>query len=65
MQVNLPHHPDAFVLLEEGFDPLADARHAARFLLALRERAERLRLIVERARDYAIFATDSEARIET
>jgi PAS domain S-box-containing protein len=32
---------------------------------ALREREERLRLIVEGARDYAIFTTDPEDRIET
>ena len=32
MQVNLMHHPAAFVTLEEAFDPLANALYAARFL---------------------------------
>jgi len=32
MQVNLHHHPAAFPTLEDGFDPLANARYAARFL---------------------------------
>jgi len=32
MQVNLRHHPQAFSSLEEAFDPLANARYAARFL---------------------------------
>ncbi|NOG73263.1 lytic transglycosylase domain-containing protein [Roseicella sp. DB1501] len=32
MQINLRHHPDAFASLEEAFDPLANARYAARFL---------------------------------
>jgi hypothetical protein len=32
MQVNLRHHPNAFASLEEAFDPLANARYAARFL---------------------------------
>ena len=36
MQVNLRHHPDAFASLEEAFDPLANARYAARFLNALK-----------------------------
>jgi hypothetical protein len=39
MQVNLRHHPDAFASLEEAFDPLANARYAARFLGALQQRA--------------------------
>jgi hypothetical protein len=39
MQVNMRHHPNAFASVEEAFDPLANARYAARFLLALRERA--------------------------
>lgn len=34
-QVNLLHHPAAFANLEEAFDPLANARYAARFLNAL------------------------------
>jgi len=35
MQVNLRHHPDAFASLEQAFDPLANARYAARFLTEL------------------------------
>ncbi|GAA0602031.1 hypothetical protein GCM10009416_44850 [Craurococcus roseus] len=32
MQINLRHHAKAFASLEEAFDPLANARYAARFL---------------------------------
>lgn len=32
LQVNLRHHPNAFASLEEAFDPVANARYAARFL---------------------------------
>lgn len=32
MQINLRHHPNAFANLEEAFDPLSNARYAARFL---------------------------------
>jgi hypothetical protein len=32
MQVNLMHHPDAFASLEAAFDPVTNARYAARFL---------------------------------
>ncbi len=32
MQINLRHHPNAFASLDEAFDPLANARYAARFL---------------------------------
>jgi Transglycosylase SLT domain len=35
MQINLRHHPNAFASLEEAFDPLANARYAARFLSEL------------------------------
>ncbi len=35
LQVNLSYHPDAFVTLEEAFDPVANVRYAARFLTAL------------------------------
>ncbi|UFN48194.1 transglycosylase SLT domain-containing protein [Roseomonas sp. OT10] len=35
MQINLHHHPNAFASLEEAFDPLANARYAARFLKEL------------------------------
>lgn len=36
MQVNLRHHPAAFPNLEAAFDPLTNARYAARFLTELR-----------------------------
>jgi hypothetical protein len=39
MQINMRHHPQAFASLEEAFDPVANARYAARFLLALQQRA--------------------------
>jgi len=39
LQVNLQHHPGAFATLEEAFEPLANARYAARFLRELQERA--------------------------
>ncbi|NOG72877.1 lytic transglycosylase domain-containing protein [Roseicella sp. DB1501] len=39
LQVNLLHHPAAFGSLEEAFDPLANARYAARFLRELHQRA--------------------------
>lgn len=32
MQVNLMYHPDAFASLDEAFDPMANARYAAKFL---------------------------------
>jgi hypothetical protein len=35
MQVNLHHHPRAFANLEEAFDPVTNARYAARFLTEL------------------------------
>jgi hypothetical protein len=35
MQVNLHHHPTAFPTLEQAFDPLTNARYAARFLTEL------------------------------
>ncbi len=35
MQINLMHHPLAFANLAEAFDPLANARYAARFLRQL------------------------------
>jgi hypothetical protein len=38
LQVNLLHHPNAFASLAEGFDPAANARYAARFLVELRNR---------------------------
>jgi hypothetical protein len=35
MQVNLHHHANAFASLEQAFDPLINARYAARFLTEL------------------------------
>jgi len=35
MQINLHHHPDAFPTLDDAFDPLSNARYAARFLKEL------------------------------
>jgi hypothetical protein len=35
MQVNLFHHAEAFASLEQAFDPVANARYAARFLKRL------------------------------
>lgn len=39
MQVNLHHHPRAFASLDEAFDPVANARYAARFLSELQAAA--------------------------
>ncbi|WP_241671484.1 lytic transglycosylase domain-containing protein [Dankookia rubra] len=39
LQVNLLHHPGAFASLEEAFEPMANARYAARFLRELQGRA--------------------------
>jgi Transglycosylase SLT domain len=36
-QINLFHHPDAFPDLASGFDPLINAKAAARFLVSLHE----------------------------
>jgi len=36
MQINQHHHPNAFSSPEEAFDPLANARYAARFLTELK-----------------------------
>lgn len=36
-QINLMHHPNAFSNLASGFDPMANALAAARFLASLRE----------------------------
>ena len=38
-QVNMMYHPEAFSTLEDAFDPLANARYAARFLAGLYRRA--------------------------
>lgn len=35
MQINLHHHPDAFVSLEDAFDPYSNARYGAHFLSVL------------------------------
>jgi hypothetical protein len=36
MQVNLMYHPQAFATLDQAFDPLMNARYAARFLVELK-----------------------------
>ena len=36
MQVNLMFHPEAFSSLDEAFDPTANARYAAKYLVKLR-----------------------------
>lgn len=38
LQVNLMHHPNAFMSLEQAFDPSINAAYAARFLSTLRDR---------------------------
>jgi soluble lytic murein transglycosylase-like protein len=38
MQVSLLHHPNAFPTIADGFDPVTNARYAARFLADLRNR---------------------------
>ncbi len=38
LQVNLQHHPTAFRMLEEAFDPAANALYAAQFLASLHAR---------------------------
>ena len=38
VQVNLMHHPQAFMSLDQAFDPLVNARYAAQFLTQLREK---------------------------
>jgi len=35
LQINLRHHPEAFASLDAAFDPLTNARYAARFLKEL------------------------------
>ena len=40
LQVNLMFHPAAFASLEQAFDPIANARYAARFLDALYDRSK-------------------------
>ena len=37
-QINMLHHPQAFQTLEQGFDPMANAAYAARFLAGLQAR---------------------------
>jgi len=66
------HHPEPRIwspaevqTVHETCERLWDAAERARAEAALREREERLRLIVESARDYAIFTTDVENRINT
>ncbi|MCC7045307.1 MAG: lytic transglycosylase domain-containing protein [Alphaproteobacteria bacterium] len=37
MQINLMYHPEAFIDLDEAFDPLANVAYAARYLKELRD----------------------------
>jgi len=37
MQINLHYHPDAFISLEQAFDPAANVKYAAKFLTDLKE----------------------------
>jgi hypothetical protein len=46
-QVNLMHHPNAFPSLDEAFDPVANARYAARFLVDLKGRSGDWRAAIE------------------
>jgi hypothetical protein len=46
-QISLLWHPTAFADLDEAFDPIANARYAARFLLALYGRAGTWQAAVE------------------
>lgn len=39
LQINLAYHPAAFRSLEQAFDPMANARYAAKFLNALFDRS--------------------------
>lgn len=66
------HHPEPRAwspaevqTVHETCERLWDAVERARAEAALRERDERLRVIVESARDYAIFTTDVANRIDT
>jgi hypothetical protein len=45
-QINLLHHPQAFATLEEAFDPLTNARYAARFLKLLYQRTSNWQMAV-------------------
>lgn len=38
MQVNLRYHPEAFLSLEEAFDPMTNVAYGANFLMRLRDR---------------------------
>jgi hypothetical protein len=74
MQVNLMYHPDAFVDLDEAFDPLANVAYAARFLKDLRDAKHSWSLAVanyhsatpERGQIYRkkVFDTWTQARLE-
>jgi len=74
MQVNLMYHPDAFVDLDEAFDPLANVAYAARFLKDLRDTTHSWSLAVanyhsatpERGQLYRkkVFDTWTQARLE-
>ncbi len=64
MQVNLMHHPHAFASLAEAFEPHANARYAARFLIALhRELGDWQRAIAAYHSQTAGIGTDYARRV--
>ncbi|MCS6932751.1 MAG: transglycosylase SLT domain-containing protein [Acetobacteraceae bacterium] len=65
MQVNLRHHPNAFASIEEAFDPVANARYAARFLTELHaSRNDWLRAAAHYHSSTPAFAESYRARVE-
>jgi PAS domain S-box-containing protein len=60
-----PHRDAGSGEIVRWFGASVDIHDRRRAEAALLEREERLRLIVENARDYAIFTADSEGRIDT
>jgi len=74
MQVNLMYHPEAFVDLDEAFDPLSNVAYAARYLKDLRDQTHSWSLAVanyhsatpERGQIYRkkVFDTWTQARLE-
>lgn len=64
MQINQRHHPNSFASLEEGFDPLANARYAARFLRSLWDtRQDWLQAAANYHSNTPQFATPYRARV--
>jgi hypothetical protein len=52
MQVNLRHHPRAFTSVSEGFDPEANMRYAARFLIRIEQQTGNWPAAVARYHSY-------------